>query len=296
MKHRSIVIFGQDRFQYKLVEGGKGIAMNDKGFPVIVDTQKDNEEIPLDAIHLYGKVPDLTNQLKQAKENHTALQTKYKGFDGIEDPAKFLDEANKAIETLKNIDEKKLVDAGKVEELKRQAQEALQAQMEIIKKDLQGKIDERDGKINDLTGRINNMMIGDKFNNSKFAKEKIVQPITLVRKYFGDRFKVETEESSGEMRVVAQYPDGNKVYSKVRIGELADFEEALQLLVEIDPEKDSFLAGAGGAGTGADKNRGPGNKSEIEQMKEQYQKARKDGNTQLAISLKNRLAEKGVFV
>jgi len=117
----------------------------------------------------------------------------------------------------------------------------------------------------------------------------------MARKYFGDNFKVEIDEDSGERRVVGYYNDKQKIYSREKPGDLADFDEALTLLVDRDPEKDQMLTGTGAGGSGAEGG-GSGNKDKAASLKAQYDAARKAGNTTQAIAIKNRLAEQGIYV
>jgi len=66
-----------------------------------------------------------------------------------------------------------------------------------------------------------------------------------VQARFGQAFKVE------DGKVVAYDPAGNKIFSRSRAGEVADFDEALEALVDQYPYKDQILRGSGASGGGA---------------------------------------------
>ena len=70
-------------------------------------------------------------------------------------------------------------------------------------------------------------------------------PTEFVRSYFGQNFKIE------EGKVVAYDGQGNKVFSRTKPGELASFDEALESLVELHPQKDYILKASGNSGGGS---------------------------------------------
>jgi hypothetical protein len=250
---------------YKLTADKKAIEINDKGLPVVIDTDKDNEELGLDAIHLFELRPQLENQVKQLKESSQKNKEVLNLFKGVkpEEIPKWVTDAKKALETVDNLDKGQLVKAKEVEDIKRQAQENMQAEIEGIRQSYEEKIQsfgEAQAKDADT---IYKLMVKDQFVNSKFVDSTLAMTTVGAQRYFKDNFKVE-ENEKGERIVVGYFDDGSKVYSKARAGELADFEEALSLLVEKSPEKDSLLKGKSQSGTDARPNHSrqtSGNKS-----------------------------------
>ena len=67
----------------------------------------------------------------------------------------------------------------------------------------------------------------------------------MVQATFGKAFKIE------EGKVVAYDANGNKIFSQSRPGELAEFDEALEALVDAYPHKDHILKPTGAQGSGA---------------------------------------------
>lgn len=96
-----------------------------------------------------------------------------------------------------------------------------------------------------LEKQLYDSMIGGSFAGSKYIADKIAIPADLLQARFGQAFKVE------EGRIVAYDASGNKIYSRAKPGELAQFDEALEFLVENYPQKDYILKASGNNGGGS---------------------------------------------
>ncbi|MDT4839064.1 hypothetical protein FQZ97_728460 [compost metagenome] len=166
---------------------------------------------------------------------------KAKAFEGIEDA----EAARKALETIKNIDEGKLIAAGKVEEIKAAAQKAAQEQVAAASKAHAEELARTKQDLDKITGELYSEKIGGSFTRSKLIAEKFAIPADLVQARFGQQFKIE------DGKVVAYDQAGNKIFSRTRPGEVADFEEALETLVDQYPYRDNILKGSGANGGGA---------------------------------------------
>ncbi|HAT3689673.1 hypothetical protein M8Q32_23215, partial [Enterobacter hormaechei] len=132
------------------------------------------------------------------------------------------------------IDQKKLIDAGAVDQVKAEITKVFQQQLE-----------EANSKTQQLETQLYDEMIGGRFGGSKFISEKMAIPSEFVRSYFGQNFKIE------DGKVVAYDGQGNKVFSRTKPGELASFDEALESLVESHPQKDYILKSSGNSGGGS---------------------------------------------
>ena len=215
MKLKTIEVNGQT---YAVIQEGK---------PVYV--HEDGSEVPHDAPHTVATITRLNGEAKTHREAKEQLEAKLKGFEGIEDPVA----AKKALETLKNFDDKKLVDAGEVEKIKLEAIKAVEEKYAPI-------VQERDA----FQTQLHNELIGGGFARSKFIQDNIAVPVDMIQATFGKNFQIENG------KVVAIGADGQKIYSRTRPGEIADFDEALETLVGGYQHKDSILKGsqAGGGG------------------------------------------------
>src|SRR5690606_7503663 len=144
------------------------------GKPVYV--ADDGKEIAFDAPGTVATISRLNAEAKSHRERAEAAEEKLKQFEGIEDPAA----ARKALETVKNLDDKKLVDAGEVEKVREEAIKAIKAQYEPV-------LAERDALKESLYAE----KIGGAFSRSKLIAEKFAIPADLVQARFGGHFKIE---------------------------------------------------------------------------------------------------------
>lgn len=220
----------------KLKMDADGHAVVQDGKPVYV--HDDGKEIAFDAAHSVATISRLNAEAKGHREAKEAAETRLKAFDGIEDPAA----AIKALSTMKNLDDKKLVDAGDVERVKAAAIEAIEAKYAPVVKEVEG-----------LRGELYAEKIGGAFARSPFIKDKVAIPADILQASFERNFKIE------EGKVVPYDPSGNRVFSRAKPGEIADFEEAIEFLVTNHPQKDSILKGSPGAGGGARPGQAPSN-------------------------------------
>lgn len=207
----------------KLDENGHVVVQDGK--PVYVDDS--GKDVAFDAPATIATISRLNGEAKGHRERAEALETKLKPFEGITDP----EAARKALKTVQNLDDRKLVEAGEVEKVKEEAIKAVRAEFEPVVK-------ERDKFKADLF----NEKIGGSFARSKFIGEKVNIPADMLQARFGQNFEVK------DGKIIAKHADGREVFSKSRPGELADFEEAIEILVDQYPQKDHILKGAGGGG------------------------------------------------
>lgn len=170
---------------------------------------------------------------RQAKED---AEKALKAFEGID-----VEVARKSIEIASKLDAKQLIDAGKVDELKQQITSQFTIQMA-----------EKDKAYGDLQSKYDSMHINNVFAGSEFVRNNLAVPRDMFEASFRSNFKVENGQVSAYDKV------GNRLMSKTRVGEYADAEEALQLLVDAHPQKDVILKADVGSGSGNGGNGGNG--------------------------------------
>lgn len=207
---------------------GKTYAEMQDGKPVYVDDG--GKEIAFDAPGTVATISRLNGEAKSHREAKEAAEKALKAFEGIEDPAAAL----KALATVKNLDDKRLVDAGEVEKVKA---EAIKAVEEKYRPTVE--------KAESLEKALRQEKIGGSFARSKYIADKLSVPVPMVERTFGDHFAIE------DGKIVAKDASGNPIYSKENPGELAGFDEALESLVTQFPYRDDILKGTGNSGTGA---------------------------------------------
>lgn len=217
---------------------GDKLALDASGNPIYVKEDGSEQTIQADTIsRLNGEAK---NHRERAERAETSLK-KYEVNGKLIDP----EQASKALETVGKLDAKQLIDAGEVDKVR-----------EEVAKGYTGQITERDNTIASLNDRVNAMTLDREFMHADFIDKNVAVPRDMFVNTFKDRFKVE------DGKVVPYGPDGNKIYSKKNMGEVASVNEAFEILVEQYPHKDAILKapdqrGSGNGGGGG--NRGGGN-------------------------------------
>jgi hypothetical protein len=226
----------ENKSGWKTDADGKLVA-DANGNPIYIDAN--GQEMVTEA----GTIARLNAEAKTHREAKEAAENKLKAFNGL-DP----DKAREAIETVGKIDQKKLIDAGEVDKVR----ETIKAEYSAQLNEAQKTIGERDARINDMT-------IQGVFSNSEFIRDQVAMPRDFFEAAMRPNFKVE------DGKPVAYDRAGNRLMSKKRVGEYADPDEALQLLVEMHPQKDTILKAPDAQGTG--NGGGGGNRSGGRTMK-----------------------------
>lgn len=216
---------------WKLKTDAQGNAVLQDGKPVYIDA--DGKEHVFDIAANQAKINGLNSESRTHRERAEAAEGKLKSFEGITDPAAAL----KAMQTVAGLNEKDLIKAGDRDAAVRAAVDAVEAKYAPIVK-----------QHGELQTQLNTMLIGGAFSGSKFVAEKFQAKgpagVEIAKSLFGQHFKVE------DGKLVAYGADGNKLYSPTRHGQLADADEAIELLVSSYPHKEAILAGSQHSGGG----------------------------------------------
>lgn len=215
---------------YAEVRDGKPVFVNEAG-----------TEIPFDVPAAMGKISSLNAESKSRREALEAATAKLKAYEGIPDA----EAAIKALETIQNIDQGKLVAAGKVDEIKTQAQKAAEERVAAAAAAHRAEIDALKSSLDKTTAAYHNEMLGNAFANSAFIRDKIAIPADMIRATFGNAFKIE------DGKIVAHDQSGSVIASQLKFGESAGFDEAIERLVMAYPSRDYILKGTGNSGGGA---------------------------------------------
>ena len=219
----------------KLDANGQVVTVKEGDNVLPVYVHDDGSEKPFDANSTVATITRLNHENQTVRKAKETAEAALKPFvdAGIADPVA----AAKALSIVKNLDDKKLVDANQVEQIKQEAIKAIEEKYAPVVK-------ERDT----LQASLYNEKIGGAFARSPMIvgeKAKLAIPADIAQARFGQQFKIE------DGRVVAYDGNGNKIFSRVRPGELADFDEALDVIVDAYPQKASILKGSGASGGGA---------------------------------------------
>lgn len=223
MKIKTVEVNGQT---YAELKDGKPIYVHDDG-----------KEIAFDAAGTVATISRLNGEAKGHRERAEAAEAKLEPYKAIPDPAV----AIKALETVGKLDAKKLLDAGEVDKVRQEARTAYEAQVAAVEAKYAPVVKERDT----LQAALVSEKVGGSFARSKLIAEKLAIPADLVQARFGEAFKLEGDN------VVAYDRAGNKIFSRAKPGEVAAFDEALEIIIDNYPYKESILKGSGASGGGA---------------------------------------------
>jgi hypothetical protein len=206
---------------------GDKLALDGDGNPIYVNAAGQEQSVKGDTISTLNA--EAKNH-RTAKEAAEAQLAKYKGPDGKPiDP----EAAIKAIDTVSKIDAKTLIDAGEVDKVRDQ-----------IKAEYTAQLTEKDTALTQANTTIDNMKIDGVFKGSQFLADRVAVPRDMVEAALRANFKIE----DGKPRAYDR--DGNPVMSKKTIGDYADPEEAIELLIDRHPQKDMILKAPDAKGTG----------------------------------------------
>jgi len=209
--------FEHEDITYAVLKNGK---------PVYVDD--DGKETTYDPIAMHGTIGSLNHEAKTNREAKEAAEAALLPFKDI-DPKK----AAKALETVANLDGKKLIDTGEVERLKKEITDSFQTQL-----------DEAKAENTTLRTQYSSEKINSAFASSAYIKEKLAVPSDMAQATFGKHFVFK----DGNLNPVDE--KGNPIYSSSNPGELATFDEALERVVGSYTHRDSILKGSGHSGAG----------------------------------------------
>ena len=280
--------------KWKLKVDDKGVALLEEGKPVYISP--DEKELALDAPQMYQKIIDLGAENKKRREGLETATSQLKIFEGIEELSEWKIEADKALETVKNYADKDWLRADKVDKLKSDMKDAYDEQLDGAKKSFGLKEDEFKATVGKKNSQIRELMVSNRFATSAYfsgTEPKTNLPPEIAETYFGNYFKVEEEEKTGKLILVAYDAKGDQIYSRNNPGERAEFDEAMTAIFDAYPGKDKLLkaspgggsGGSGGSGAGS----GQGDSDDIKKLETDYADALKVGNAKLAIGIKNKL-------
>lgn len=276
------------------------IKSNDEGAPLIDEEGKivyvdpEGKELPLNPPEMYNKIINLGKENQKHREKYESVAEQIKIFEGVDDLAEWKKNAEAALETVKNFNDKDWMKAEKVEKLKLEMASAYEDKLK--QKDVAFQEKEKSyGEVqNKLRDQIRKLLVSNQFAVSKYFsggdKSITILPSTIAEDHFGKYFKVE-EKEDGMPTIKAYYPNGDPVLSRVNPGEPAEFEEAIGLIIDKYPGKESILrsksggsGGSGGSGDGEDLD-------ELSSLRKKLAKAQETGDFQSTISLKRRISE-----
>lgn len=223
----------------ELVLDDEGRAVLKDGLPVY--KYEDGSESPFDAAKTMDNYKKRIENLEQEKTRHFTksedLKKELKAYKGI-DPKS----AQEAIETMKNLKGKELLDANGIKALKADMRESFDTELSKVHSDYKKLLDEKDTVIGVKENTIKHQAITQKFANSEFftgEKPRTIYPPEDAVRIFSHRFFVDGE--GPDIVVLGKDKEGNVMMSQKNHGDPADFDEAMARIIEEHPNKARIL-------------------------------------------------------
>jgi hypothetical protein len=225
---------------FKLDESGKIVVVDGLPVGIFEENGKDIEEA-IDPTRLFSTIDRLGKENKTRREENESLKSLADKFKPFEEKNVDLEKALKAIEVVSGLDEKSLLNAEKVAEEKKELQTAHQKEVDELKK----AFDEEKKKLEEnaaaFKAKMEKHIISDRFSKSSFfsgENKKTILPPDIGLATFGMHFKVDENDN-----LVAYYDTKHErvIQSRKNYGEIADFDEAIEALLEKHPSKDSII-------------------------------------------------------
>jgi hypothetical protein len=204
----------------------KSYAVLKDGNPVYVDD--DGKETTYDPLAMHTTIGRLNKESQTHREAKEAAEKSLKEFGDLDPKA-----ARKAIDTVKNLDDKKLIDAGEVDRVIKEKTKTFQTALDEAKQETA-----------DLRTKYDSEKINSAFASSEYIAEKLAVPSDMAQATFGKHFVFK----EGVMTPIDA--SGNTIYSDSNPGDIATFDEALEKVVKAYPHRDSILKGTGHSGSG----------------------------------------------
>lgn len=224
---------------------GDSIAIKD-GNPVWV--YEDGKEAGFNAETALKNLDVATAESVVRKKKLKELEEKYKPLADIEDVSDFFTKATAAIDTVKNFDDKKFVDAKEVETLKLSVAKTYDDKIKGMETAWTTKEKEYQESISSKDTNISNLLIKGEIGRSQFIGDKTVLTPSIAFDVFKGNFQI--EESDGHVKAVATRADGTRIMSLKDPGSYAGIDEALETLVTEHPDSARLVKGnPGGGGT-----------------------------------------------
>ena len=211
------------------------------GNPVWVS--ETGEKKPVDYQAMSRRLPEVNTESKTRKEKLRALEERYALLADIEDLPAFLDEANKAVEMMRNAPDRDKAIEEQVKSRLDAMTQPLKAQIEARDK----KLAEKEKALSETLARYNSAMVKTDVLNSKLLNERIKPE----DRPFIQRELIRSGTVGDDGRVVYRFDDGERIYGEN--GDAATVDEAVLAILKrlgIDPAA-KLISQSGASGTGA---------------------------------------------
>lgn len=259
----------------------------------IIYVDPEGKELGLNPPAMFEKIHELGRENQKHRTKFDQLKAKLDIFNGVEDLAEWKQKADEALATLANFNDKDYLKAEKVEKLKQEITSAYEEKLKRAGISYSEKEKVHLDNLSKKEQQIRRLLISNKFAVSKYFsgggdKSVTILPSNIAEDHFGRYFKVE-DGPDGLPTTKAYYANGDMVLSRNNPGEPADFEEAIGLILDQYPNKDSIIR-SGSSGSGSSGGSGnAGDTDDLAQLRKRHEEAKRTNNITLAIALSNKI-------
>lgn len=228
---------------YKLKLDKDNHAVLQDGKPVYI--KEDGEEMAFDANLAFNKHHQLNEENKEWRLKLEEANKTLKQFEKI-DPAKYEEYA----EIAGKFKESEMAKNGELEKLKQELAQTSEKKIKEVEETWQARYTAKAEEAAKFANQYNKTVIGNQFLNSKYIKENLIVPPDVIEKMFGERFTIDPERN----KVIALDEAGKPMLSEDKIGSVADFDEAVKLMMKQYPHRDTLMKPSGVPGGGMGNN------------------------------------------
>ena len=144
----------------------QGAVVLQDGKPIFVD---DGKDIIVDVPSLFLKITELNTESAGRRRELATIKEKFSALKDVEDINTFFTTASAAVETVKNMDDVKKLDAEKVEAFKAETKRAYEEKVEAQNKIWNEKIQGLETTVNGKKDVIYDLMVKSQFAKSPFS-------------------------------------------------------------------------------------------------------------------------------
>ena len=153
--------------ELKIVDGQVALQTTEDGMKLPVYVTKDGKEIPFDAAATMEKIKALNGESASRRIKIEELEKQIGSYEGVD-----LEKARKALETVANLDDKKLIDAGEIEKLKEKYTTAFEQKEKAALDKHLSEMQRLNSEIEKGKQSIRNLIVTNHFSRSPYLREK----------------------------------------------------------------------------------------------------------------------------
>ncbi len=202
------------------------------------DVEYDGESLAADVRELNAERATEKTELEESRTQLETMKANLERYSGID-----LEEAKKAMNTVRNLEQTKLVEANEVDKIKEAAIEATKESYEEQMAEMKKRYEPIEVERDTYKAQLEREIVSNAFSRSKFIRDKISVPWKMIEAHFSKHVTVK----NGKLKILDS--QGKEIYSRAKPSQPADFDEAMELIVESYAYKDQILKGAGRPGS-----------------------------------------------